>query len=184
MNKVLLAVVVAVVLVAALGTAVFVYAQTSTPQAPATGSGYGYGMSGGRGMTPAQARGAGVNQGAGRGYNAGGVEPGILHDGMISYYAEKLDLTVDQINTRLANGETMAQIAYSTGLTSAQFQTLMLDARTQAIEQAVSAGTLTQTQADAMQQRGAGMMSGGRGMRSAGQGQFANPNCPYYQTNP
>ena len=175
MNRVLLAVVVAVVLAAALGTAGFVYAQTSTPQAPATGSGYGYGMGGGRGMS---------GQGAGRGYNAGGVEPGILHDAMISFYAEKLGLTVDQINTRLTSGETMAQIAYSTGLTAAQFQTLMLDARSQAIDQAVSAGTLTQAQADAMQQRGAGMMAGGRGMRGAGQGQFANPNCPYYQSNP
>jgi hypothetical protein len=54
----------------------------------------------------------------------------------------------------------------------------MIDARTQAIDQAVKDGKLTQAQADWMKQRGAsgGMMGGrGMGMRSAGQGQFANP---------
>jgi hypothetical protein len=41
-----------------------------------------------------------------------------------------------------------------------------------------------------MNQRGAGQMAGGqmgngRGMRRSGQGQYANPDCPYYdQTNP
>jgi hypothetical protein len=41
-----------------------------------------------------------------------------------------------------------------------------------------------------MSQHGAGQMAGGQmgngsGMRGGGQGQFANPNCLYYnQTNP
>ena len=67
-----------------------------------------------------------------------------------------------------------------------QFQTLMADARSQAIDQAVQAGTLTQAQADWMKQRGAGQMGMGarRGMSGAGQGQFTNPACPYYQVNP
>ncbi len=177
MSKTLLAVVVAAVLVAALGTAGLAYAQTTTPQSPMAGQGYGNGMNGnGRGM-----------QGAGRGSNANatGVGQGILHDAMISYFAEKLGLTVDQINTRLANGEMMAQIAYSTGLTATQFQVLMQDARSQAIDQAVKDGTLTQAQADWMKKRGAGMVGGrGAGMgRGAGQGQYANPACPYYQGN-
>ncbi len=135
--------------------------------------GYGRGMRGGMG------------QGAGYGYNATGTGEGILHDAMISYFAEKLGLTVDQINTRLANGETLAQIAYYTGLTVDQFRTLMVDARSQAIDQAVKDGTLTQAQADRMKQRGAGM-GGGRGAgigRGVGQGQYANPACPYYQGN-
>ncbi len=177
MKKGLLAVVAAVVIVAALGTAGLVFAQTPTPQAPAAGPGFGYGMNGnGRGM-----------QGAGRGYNANatGAGQGILHDAMVVYFAEKLNLPVDGINSRLANGETMAQIAYSTGLTVDQFRTLMVDARNQAIDQAVKDGTLTQTQADWMKQHGAGL-GGGRGagmQRGAGQGQYANPACPYYQTN-
>ena len=80
----------------------------------------------------------------------------------------------------------MAQIAISTGLTLDQFRTLMVEVRTQAIEQALNDGVLTQAQAEWMSQRGAGQMAGGQmgngsGMRGAGQGQFANPNCPYYQ---
>ncbi len=179
MKKGLLAVVAAVVIVAALGTTGLVSAQTSTPQAPAAGSGYGAGTGNGRGMR------GGMGQGAGYGYNAAGTGEGILHDAMVSYFAEKLGLTVDQINTRLANGETMAQIAYSTGLTVDQFRTLMVDARSQAIDQAVKDGTLTQAQADWMKQRGAGMV-GSRGAsmgRGAGQGQYANPACPHYQGN-
>jgi hypothetical protein len=68
---------------------------------------------------------------------------------------------------------------------------LMADARSQAIDQAVKAGTLTQAQADWMSQRGAGQMAagagemgGGRGMHGAGKGQFTNPECPFDETNP
>jgi hypothetical protein len=182
MKKLLFGIVAVVVIAAALGTAGLVFAQTSTPQAPVPGSGYGYGAMGGRGMGGGMMR-----QGQTTSPRYGmmnGVDSGLLHDGMIAVYAEKLGLTVAEIITRLANGETMAQIASSKGLTADQFQALMLDARSQAIDQAVKAGTLTQAQADAIKQRGAGMMAGGRGMRGAGQGQYANPNCPYFdQTN-
>ena len=184
MKKLLFGIVAVVVVAAALGTAGLVFAQTSTPQAPVPGSGYGYGnMMGGRGMGGGM---MGQGQTASPRYGMmNGVDSGPLHDGMIVVYAEKLGLTVTEINTRLANGETMAQIAFSKGLTADQFQTLMLDARSQAIDQAVKAGTLTQVQADAMKQRGAGMMAGGRGMRGAAKGQYANPDCPYFdQTNP
>jgi hypothetical protein len=111
-----------------------------------------------------------------------GDQDGLLHDGMMTVYAQKLGISVDDLNARLAKGETMAQIAFSTGLTADQFSTLMTDARSQAIDQAVKAGTLTQAQADWMNQRGAGGMLGGRGRGTsgAGQGQFANPDCPYY----
>ena len=184
MNKIVLGVVVVVVLAAALGTAGFVYAQTSTPQAPVPGTRYGQGMmADGQGMRGGM-MGQGQTTAPRYGIGVTGVDTGILHDGMIAVYAEKLGLTVTEINTRLANGETMAQIASSKGLTADQFQALMLDARSQAIDQAVKAGTLTQAQADSMKQRGAGMMAGGRGMRGAGQGQYANPDCPYFdQTN-
>ena len=62
----------------------------------------------------------------------------------------------------------------------------MNDARSQAVDQAVSDGTLTQAQADWMKLRGAGAGRGGRGSgaRGAGLGQFADPDCPYYQANP
>jgi len=167
MNKSVLVIVIVAVVAVALGTAGLVYAQAPTPQTPVPGTGYGYGM-GGRG-----ARGGMMGQAA-----VAGTQDGLLHDGMIAVYAQKLGISVDDLNARLTKGETMAQIAYSKGLTAAQFSALMINARTQAIDQAVKDGTLTQAQADWMSQRGAGMM-GGRG-RGTGQGQFANPACPYY----
>jgi hypothetical protein len=187
MNKFVVIIVVVVVAAFALGAAGYVYAQSPTPQAPVPGTGYGMmGASSGR-------------MGARGGMMAGstsvsGDQDGLLHDGMIAVYSQKLGISVDDLNARLIKGETMAQIAYSKGLTAAEFSTLMTDARSQAIDQAVKDGTLTQAQVDWMKQRGAGMMAGvtgrmggggmmgggrGMGMRGAAQGQFANPDCPY-----
>ena len=188
MKKIALSILIVVVVAIALGTAGFVYAQSATPQAP--GTGYGYGMMGGQGGRGGMMGGMMGSRGA----NAADIEDGFMHDEMIAAFAEKLGISVEDLNARLANGETMAQIATSKGLTAAQFRTLMTDARNQAIDQAVKNGTLTQAQADWMKQRGAGMMTmapgsgagvGGRGMRGAGLGRNANPDCPYYdQTQP
>ena len=175
MNKLLLTLVVAVVLVAALGTAGIANAQTPT-QTPGTGNGAGL------------AAGRGPRDGMGAGSVAAGE--GILHDYMIAAFAEKLNIPAADLEARLDQGETMAQIAASKNHTIEQFRTLMVEARSQAIDQAVEDGKLTQQQADWMKQRGAGQMAGGqmgngRGMRGTGQGQYANPDCPYYsQTNP
>ena len=143
MNKTLLSIVLVMVEAIALGTAGFVYAQASTPPTPVPGSGYGQGMMmGGRGM-----RGGMTLAPAARG------QDGLLHDKMIAVFAEKIGISVEDLNARLAKGETMAQIASSKGLTADQFTTLMADARSQAIDQAVKDGTLTQAQADWMKQR-------------------------------
>ncbi len=176
MKKFLLSVAVISVVVVALGTAGLVYAQASTPPAP--GTGYGYGMMNGQGMRGGMGAGMGLRSGAGQ--TAAGTQSGFLHDEMIAVYAEKLGLTVDELNAQLASGKTMSQIASDKGLTVDQFRALMLDARSQAIDQAVKDGTLTQAQADWMKTRGAGMMGAGRGMRGTGLGLNANPNCPYY----
>ena len=166
----LMVVAVVVIALSAVGVA---YAQSPT-QTPGTGTGW----MGGRGP---RAGSGGVNTDAGE---------GILHDYMIAAYAEKLNIPVADLEARLDNGETIAQIALSEGLTYEQFRTLRVEVRTQAINQAVADGTLTQEQADWMLTRGAGQMAGGqmgngRGMRTGGQGQFTNPDCPYYsQTNP
>ena len=167
--------VVAVVAVLTLGVVGVAYAQTPTQDA---GTGSGSGWMGGRGSRSSMGAG---NMGTG---------DGILHDYMIAAYAEKLNIPAADLEAQLSQGETMSQIAASTGLTVDQFRTLMVEARTQAIDQAVASGTLTQEQADWMKSRGAGQMAGGqmgngRGMHGAGQGQFANPDCPNYtQTNP
>lgn len=171
MKKLVVVLVVAAVFVVALGTAGFVYAQTPTPQGSANGTGNGFGMMNGRG-----GRGGMMS-----GQNAvAGNQDGLLHDEMIAAYAQKLGISVDELNTRLAKGETMAQIATSKGLTADQFRTLMADARSLAIEQAVKNGTLTQEQADWMNQRGAGMANGGRGMRGNGLGRNSNLDCPMF----
>lgn len=114
---------------------------------------------------------------------------GILHDYLIAGYSEALGISVTDLEARLDNGETMAQIALSQGLTFEQFRTLMVDVRNQAIGEATNDGVLTQAQADWMTQRGAGQMAGGYagsgmyGMRQAGQGQFTNPDCPFFTSS-
>jgi hypothetical protein len=133
--------------------------------------------------------GNGSRNGMGEGYAITGE--GLLHDYMISAYAEALNVSATDLEARMDNGETMAQIALSEGLTFDQFHTLMVDVRNQATGLAFNDGVLTQAQVDWMIQRGAGQMAGGYagngmyGMRQAGQGLYLNPNCPYYSpSNP
>ncbi|OGN75719.1 MAG: hypothetical protein A2X25_02840 [Chloroflexi bacterium GWB2_49_20] len=173
MKKTVTALLIVAVVAIALSTAGLAYAQAPTPQAPVTGSGYGYGMNGNARMH------SGI-----MGQNVvSGTQDGVLHDVMIAAFAEQLGISVEDLNARLDAGETVADVAFSKGLTVDEFRTLMTDARSQAIDQALLDGTLTQEQADRMNQRGGGQMMGagaGRGARGAGQGQFSNPGCPYY----
>jgi hypothetical protein len=117
------------------------------------------------------------------GENGASLQDGLLHDTMIAAYAEALGIEVSALETRLADGETMAQIAFSTGMNAEDFRTLMLDVRALALDQAVLDGTLTQEQADWLKTRGAGMgnISGrqGKAQRFNGTG-----DCPYGQTTP
>lgn len=172
MNRTVLSIVIVAVVAIALGTAGFVYAQSPATQTPVPGTGYGYGRMGSRGGM--------------MGANPAGTQDGVLHDGMMAVFSEKLGISVADLNSAITKGETMAQIASSKGLTADQFQTLMTDARNQAIDQALKNGTLTQDQANWMKQHGAGQaMSNGRGMRGSGLNRNANPNCPYNsQTQP
>jgi uncharacterized protein YidB (DUF937 family) len=168
MKKLIISIViVALVAVTLVGAA---FAQSNNPPAqPNSGYGYGMGRMGGRGAGMGRA-----------GSGLAGTQSGYLHDEMVAAFAEKLGLTVDELNSRLAKGETLSQIASSKGLTYDEFRTLWSEARSEALDQAVSEGKLTQEQADWMKSRGGGMMGGyGRG------GQGTNPNCPYYsQSNP
>jgi len=174
MNKILLSIALVTVVVVALGSAGFVYAQSTTPPTPVPGTSYN-----------AQMGGHGIRGGMWNQNGAAGTQTGLLHDAMISVFAEKLGFTVDELNSRLANGETMAQIAAAEGLSVDEFRILMIEARTQAIDQAVQDGTLTQEQADWMKLRGVRMAAGLYGMRGAGMGGSVNPDCPYLnQTNP
>ncbi len=163
MKKYMIGIAITAVLVLILGTAGYVYAQSGGPQTPFQGMGNGHGMMGGRGNTQ------------------GMTQDGILHDEMIAAMAEKLGMTVTDLEARLTAGETMWDIAAEKELTTEEFRELMLEARAQAIDAAVLSGDLTQEQADWMKQRGAGM--GGAGMRGM-RGGRGGMNCTAVQTTP
>jgi len=168
------ALVISLVLVTALftlGSFTKVYASSETPSASASTVNYGFGGNGGM---------------------MAGTQQGVLHDEMVKVMAEKLGITVDDLNTRLANGETMYSIALAEGLTADQAKTLMVDARNQAIDQAVINGDLTQAQADWMKTRsslmgtgtrGTNGVAGTRGMMGGARGANGTGTCVGIYTN-
>lgn len=117
----------------------------------------------------------------GQGGIMGGNQQGLLHDEMVAVVAEKLGITVEDLNSRLVNGETLYSVAIAEGLSNEEAKALLLDARSEAIDLAVTNGDLTQAQADWMKNRiklisensaaGArGMMGGNRGGNGTGTG--------------
>lgn len=166
----LIAILAFVFLLATVGT---VAAQTQTPQDPDDD-------------TPAWPWG-------GRGHhmmwNSDGAQTGLLHDTMLPLLAEKLGLSVDEITARLEDGERMWEIAEAQGYSFDDFRALMLDAREEAIAQALEDGTITEDQAEWLQERGAGMMGrqygSGRGGMMGGwsQGQNNAGGCPFHPGN-
>jgi hypothetical protein len=158
------ALVVSLVLVAALftfGTVNKVYASSTNPAASTVAGNYGPG--GQVGMMD------------------GTQQKGLLHDEMVTVIAEKLGISVEDLNTRLINGETLYTVAIAEGLTNDEAKALLLEARGEAIDLAVTNGDLTQTQADWMKSRiklmeengftGArGMMGGNHGANGSGTG--------------
>jgi len=113
------------------------FAQSQTPPF----SNHPYGMMGGYGMMGSD------------GY-------GPMHDSMVTALADAVNLTPDEVQSRLDNGETPWQIAQSQGLTEEQAQQVVLDAHDKALDQAVESGLLTQEQADWMDSHMESMWSG------------------------
>ncbi|MEN6410901.1 MAG: hypothetical protein ABFD44_14455 [Anaerolineaceae bacterium] len=174
MKKFLIALAVVGVVVAALGTAGVVYAQTQTPPQTQDGT-WGYGMMGGRGMMG--------------GWNTGNTAPrgpmvgadgttGWLHDEMVAAFAEKLGMTVEEVEQKLAEGVSMAALAQEKGMTQDEFITLMKDVRSAALAAAVENGDLTQEQADRLSQR----MGGANGARGRGAGAGWS-GCPMWDND-
>jgi len=116
----------------------------------------------GVGIVNAQAPTPGTPSGGGMrgGWMMGGDTP--MSEYMHAALAEKLGLTVEELEAKIAEGTTAWDLAEEKGLTVEEFQAMMLEARTTALAQMVADGTITQEQADWMSQRGAGRM-GGRG---------------------
>ena len=90
----------------------------------------------------------------------GTADRGIMHDTMIAEVAKALGMTVDDLEARLADGESVWQVARDKGLSDQEISDIMLAARDSALDKAVADGLLTQEQADwmkeHMQQRGFG----------------------------
>jgi hypothetical protein len=166
MKKIVFSLMLVAVFALVVGGVQAAYAQgPAVPGGPGVGAGNGAGMMNGRGFRGAQA-----------GVTASGGQAGFLHDELVAVYADKLGLSVEDLEARLAAGETLSQVALAQGLTFEEFFALRAEARAQALDQAVADGDLTQAQAVWMKTRGMGR-SGGYGL---GSGAAGNPDCPYY----
>jgi len=98
------------------------------------------------------ATGAAFAQGYGPGGNGTNTGTSVNMEVTLSNYmpaamADVLGLSVDEVNTRLASGETFTTIALSLGYTTDQLPALMTSVRTEAIDLATTAGVLTADQA-------------------------------------
>lgn len=152
MNKFMKSFVILAVIAIAFGSAGAVFAQTETPEDDFTGMTLRY-----NGRSKSGGRGGYGGSGTMLRDNLVGTQDGLLHDVMITVYSDALGISVDDLNTRLEAGETMAEIALSTGLTVEEFQAIMLDVRAAALDQAVADGLMTEEQAEWLKTRGAGL---------------------------
>jgi len=164
MKKIIIGAVIGIVLFAAFGAAGYAFALFTHPSSRYAG----FGMMGSRG---------GMMGGRfeGNGYGKSTGEENILHESMISALAEKLGLSASELQSRLDKGETLSQVAASKSIDSSKLDTMITEAYSRVLDQAVKDGTVTQAQADWMKQRGGGMMlGGGRGGWFSGR-----QGCPF-----
>lgn len=158
MKKYILITAILVAVLAAAGIAGYAYAQRPVPNTPfEEGVAQGWGMFGRMGGM----RGAGMMENYERG-------SGPLHNYMVNAFAKALNLTAEDLDTRLQNGESMWQVAEAQGMTAEDFTALMTTVRTDAAQQAAADGVITQEQADWMLQR----------MQNMQQRGFGVGNCP------
>ncbi|MBS1250689.1 MAG: hypothetical protein MAG431_02284 [Chloroflexi bacterium] len=124
----------------------------------------------------------------GPGVGRPGREPGMfggeaspLHDAMSAAIADAFGLTVEELDAMHENGETLWTWAESQGLTVEEFQVKMLEARQNALQQAVDDGTITQEQADQMLEHQGGPGFGGQtpGAGPCQEGDFSPQGMPH-----
>jgi len=99
---------------------------------------------------------------------------GPMHEYMEQAMADAVGLDLEEFEARHDSGETFYQIALDEGFTAEEIPALMQDARTKGLEAAVTAGVISQEQADWMGSRGFG-----RGGMMNGYG-YGNGGCPMY----
>jgi phage antirepressor YoqD-like protein len=100
-----------------------------------------------------------------------------LQQAIFDAAAKALNITTAELQTQLRSGQTLAQLAQAHNTTEQAVVNAALAAAKTQLDQAVSAGTLTQTQADAIyaqiQAKGSNLLAphgrgfGGRGQRGA-----------------
>lgn len=121
--------------------------------------------------------GVGVGQVAAQGEQPPRVGGGVLHPYMVAAFAARLNLSVEQVESALAAGQTLYQIALANGVSAEQFPALMTEVRQAAIRAALADGVITQAQADWMLARGQGRGRGGM-MGGAGRGACDGTGVP------
>jgi len=75
---------------------------------------------------------------------------GQLHDFVLQAVAQSLNLTQDELEAKLADGQDLVEVAQAQGVAEEDLPALLEDARSNALGAAVAAGVLTQEQADWM----------------------------------
>ncbi|MBC8505831.1 MAG: hypothetical protein ISR58_00065 [Anaerolineales bacterium] len=152
MKKTILIVAVVGVVALVLSGVGYAYAQDDDPSTPFGRGGFGRHAEFGHGMM---------------GWDGDG-EYGPMHETMQAAIAEALGLTVEELDAAWEEGKSPWDVAQEQGLTEEEFSTLIFDARTAGLEQAVANGDLTQEQADWMQSRWDEMKEAGFGPGSGG----------------
>jgi len=157
MKKFIVASLVASLLVVSLGAAGLVYAQTLTSEEtpePAWGRGLltegerPYGRS--HGMMGAF-RTEGSEPGMRGGFRLG--TPGLFHEYMLDAFAEAVGLTPEGVQARIEAGETRWDIALTEGFIEEEIPDLLFSVHSEALQEMVVDGVITQEQADRMLER-------------------------------
>ncbi len=121
----------------------------------------------------------GIGFGAGRGTGSG-----PLHEYMVNAMAKAIGIQADEFESRRAAGESAYQIALSQSLPAEQIPALPNQARSAALDAAVTDGALTQAQAAWMKTRGQGMGLGNCNGTGAQLGNGMMGRGRWGQTNP
>lgn len=157
MKKILIVGAVIAAAVIALGATGLVYAQTQTPPNPEPPYG-GYGFRGG-GHGPGM---MGGRLGGFQGQTSDGTY-GPLHNYMSNALAEAFDLTPAEMEAAHQDGKTLFDLAVEKGFSVENFREVMIEARSDAFNQAAADGVISEEQAEWMQSRMNQMWANGYG---------------------
>ena len=146
MKKILIGVVIVTALAGTLFFVSSVYAQGQFPPAQ-RGNGWGMGWMMGNGNSGMLGS-SGVGMMGGNGMMTGLYGP--MHEYMATAFAEKLGISVSDLNSSMVNGTTMWRVVEELGYSWDEVASFMWEAHNVALEQAVTDGVITAEQAEWM----------------------------------